>query len=114
MTWELCLWNQVIDDLKSLDKGIRQRVEERLRRLRSAPRMDHGLSGELAGCYSVEVARRYRIVYSLNQSLKEIEVIAVGKRENLEVYRVAVERKANRDLETLRQEDPEIRTAEPN
>lgn len=114
MTWVLRLWREASGDINSLDKPVRLRAQEQLRRLCVHPKTNHALSGALAGCYSVEVARRYRIVFRLILGSGELQVIAVGKRENLEVYRIAAERVANYALEAEQHDDPENRTAEPN
>lgn len=85
---------------------MRRRVIQVLDRLLLNPTAGAKLlSGSLAGCYEHHVANQYRIVYRIQEQIITVQIIAIGKRENLEVYRVATERVANQ---------PENRTAEPN
>ena len=96
-------------DIVRLDKPIRERVSRQIDRLGSNPlTLGKSLSGNLANCREVHVAHRYRIVYTVAETEITVLVIAVGKRENLEVYRTAAERLANLSSSA------EIRTAEPN
>ena len=114
MTWALRIWDEAARDIRVLDRGVQVRVNAKVSQILAYPRVEHPLSGELAGCYSVRVADKYRIVFRLILGTGELEVIAVGKRENLKVYRIAAERIANRVVEAEQHDDPENRTAEPN
>ena len=94
----------VFKDLNRLDKPIRERALSLLRRLSSESRfLGKPLAGNLVNCREVHLAHRYRIVYTLLDDEVLVLVVAVGKRENLLVYREAAERLANLN-----------RTAEPN
>ena len=82
-------------DILRLDKPVRERAIHQIDRLSANPLiLGQGLSGNLANCREVHLAHRYRIVYTYSGPEITVLVIAVGKRENLEVYRVAAERLA--------------------
>lgn len=95
MNWAIAMHPDTKRDIKQLDKDAARRVAIVIDRLANNPRRDHPLTGDLAGCHSVEAAHRYRIVYRLENYEIKVLVIAIGKRENLEVYRLARERLAN-------------------
>ena len=102
----LDLEGEALDDMRRLDPAMRRRVVQVLDRILVNPTAGaKRLGGSLAECYEHHVANQYRIVYQIHEKVVTIQVIAIGKRENLEVYRIATERVANL---------PENRTAEPN
>lgn len=92
-------------DWASLDGSLFRPVSAAILKLGVSPDMRHRLTGPLSDCYSIEIAHRYRLVFEVDLEKSIVTVLAIGRRENLEVYRVATERVAN---------SPENRTAEPN
>ena len=102
----LDLEDEALDDMRRLDPVMRRRVVQVLDRILTNPTAGgKRLRGSLANCFEHHVANQYRIVYRIKEQIITVQIIAIGKRENLEVYRVATERVANQ---------PENRTAEPN
>lgn len=102
----LDLEGEALDDMRRLDATMRRRVVQVLDRILVNPTAGaKRLSGSLANCFEHHVANHYRIVYKIHERVVTIQVIAIGKRENLAVYRVATERVANQ---------PENRAPEPN
>ena len=51
------------------------------------------LHGELRDCYKIKLRKQgYRLVYSVEEDVLVVLVVAIDKRENMAVYRSAVER----------------------
>jgi len=49
--------------------------------------------GDLQGCYKIKLRQQgYRLVYSVEDDVLAVLVLAVDKRENMAAYRSAIER----------------------
>lgn len=77
-----------------LDKGIRDRLLKVLERRLAEPRiLSAQLSGDLEGLYNIKAYKSgYRLVYEVFDDVLIVLVIAVGKREDFEVYKNAEKR----------------------
>ncbi len=78
----------VEEDLKELDHSLRLLVFKKLKKLQSTPELGEAFGNkknlDLSGMYRVYVAKKkVRIVY----------IIAIGKREEMEVYKKASQRR---------------------
>lgn len=71
--------------------GIRDQVERRCHELVAtdvaAEQLGEPCSGELTACRKIRVGRNYRMVYAVRS--EEVWMIALGPRQNLDVYQVA-------------------------
>jgi len=83
--------------LKSLDKGLRKKVLKKIGQLSEKPLLGQLLGNkagmDLSGYRKLYVdKRRIRIVYTVEEERVCVMVVAVGKREKLEIYKLAGKR----------------------
>ncbi len=84
----------VYDDLKAMDKSVRKKVVKKIDQLAQKPEMGQLLGNKagikLSGYRKLYVdKKRIRIIYCVENEEFYVMVIAVGKRENLEIYQIA-------------------------
>lgn len=98
-TWTVNIEAEAMDDLRALDKSIRQQVLRDIKKKLATNPVDYGdplgvRNGmDLTGAYALRVVRRsIRIVYEVNSDVVTVYVFAVGRREDMDVYRTAFER----------------------
>ncbi len=102
--WTLSFLPEAVNDLKKLDKGVRNRVAKTIERVLENPLPDYeGGYGkplenkgdiELAGLCKIKLRScGVRVVYKVVSVGSEMTVIVVGMREDSEVYREAIKRK---------------------
>ena len=87
-------------DLKELDHSIRLLVFKKLLKLKESPKIGLPLGNknnlDLTGMYKIYVAKKkVRIVYEILNGELIIHVIAIGKRDEMEVYQKASKRREN-------------------
>lgn len=95
--YELKLHPQVEEDLKELDNSLQILVFKKLKQIQSSPQLGLPLGNKnnmnLSGFRKVYVAKkRVRIVYEIQEGILSIYTIAIGKRDDMEVYKKANER----------------------
>lgn len=78
-------------DLKKIDSSIRKRIFDKLNELSNKIDIGKPLSSPLKGLYKLRVGS-YRIVYKIIKNKVIILVIAISKREDLEVYKTSEKR----------------------
>ena len=81
-------------DWVKLDGGVKEKFSKIIERRLVEPHISSArLKGDLAGCYKI-VARKsgHRLVYFVDEELRTLFVISVGKREEKRVYFVAARR----------------------
>ena len=88
----------VEEDLKELDHSLRLLVFKKLKKLQNSPELGVLLGNknnlDLSGLYKIYVAKKkVRIVYEIVDRELIIYVIAIGKRDEMEVYRKASKRR---------------------
>ena len=93
--WKVELIPEAADDFNSLDGSVRKRVLKQLVKLEQNPKYGEPLGNKaginLDGYFKLYVDRkRIRIIYE--QIGKIIKIIAIDKREDMEVYRIALKR----------------------
>ncbi len=84
-------------DLKQLNHSIRIEVFRKLEKIRNSPKIGQPLGNKyglnLTKLKKVYVSKKkIRIVYEIIDNILVIKVIAIGKREDMEVYKQAKER----------------------
>jgi len=94
-TWKVELVPEAQRDFNSLDGSVRKRVLKQLVKLEQNPNCGDPLSNKaginLDGYFKLYAdKKRIRIVYELGEHI--IKVIAIDKREDMEVYRIALKR----------------------
>ncbi|MBI3814827.1 MAG: type II toxin-antitoxin system RelE/ParE family toxin [Nitrospinae bacterium] len=101
MPYKVELHPDATDDLDALDGSVRKEVAKKIDSLAKNPFLGKPLGNkfgiDLTGFYKLYVARKkYRIVYRLiGDCLEVIEIVAIGKREKAEVYKMAFKRIKN-------------------
>ena len=95
--YELQLHPKVEDDLKELDNALQIQVCKKLKQIQISPQLGLPLGNKnnmnLSGFKKVYVAKkRVRIVYEIQDDELLIYTIAIGKRNDMEVYKKANER----------------------
>ena len=95
--YELKLHPKVEDDLKELDNVLQIQVFKKLKQIQISPQLGLPLGNKnnmnLSGFKKVYVAKkRVRIVYEIQDDGLLIYTIAIGKRNDMEVYKKANER----------------------
>ena len=95
--YELQLHPKVEDDLKELDNALQIQVFKKLKQIQISPQLGLPLGNKnnmnLSGFKKVYVAKkRVRIVYEIQDDELLIYTIAIGKRNDMEVYKKANDR----------------------
>ncbi|MGB3962736.1 MAG: type II toxin-antitoxin system RelE/ParE family toxin [Sulfurimonas sp.] len=85
-------------DLKELNHSVRLEVFKKLKKIQQTPEIGKPLGNKnnmnLTGLFKVYVAKKQvRIVYEIIENILVVKVIAIGKRESMEVYKQADERR---------------------
>ncbi len=97
MPYKVVLTAQATQDFRILDGSVKEQVARQLRKLETAPLLGEHLGNrgglDLTGYYKLYAARKaIRIVYRIVEMEVIVEVVAIGKREDFEVYREAFKR----------------------
>jgi len=99
MNYEVILHPDVTaKDLGKLSKVQRTLVFKQFKKLQTSPELGTPLGNkagyDLSGCRKMYVdKKKIRIVYTIKDEIITVEVIAVGKREDMAVYAKAAQRK---------------------
>lgn len=88
---------KIEDDLKELDYSLRVQVFKKLKKLQNSPDLGLPLGNknnmDLSGFKKLYVAKKQvRIVYEVQDDCFCVYAIAIGKRDDMEVYAKAFER----------------------
>lgn len=97
MPYKVVLTTQAAEDFRALDKSVKEPVARQLRKLETSPQLGEHLGRkagfDLTGYYKLYAAKKsIRIVYRIMELEVVVEVVAIGKREDMAVYREAVRR----------------------
>lgn len=98
MPYRVELHPDAVNDFDKLDGSIRKEVAKKIDALINNPFLGKPLGNNfginLTGFYKLYISKKkYRIVYRLiGDYLEVIEIIAIGKREKGEVYKMAFKR----------------------
>ena len=85
-------------DLQQLNNSIRIEVFKKIKKIQQSPELGLDLGNKnglnLTGLKKMYVAKKkIRIVYEIIETIVVIKVLAVGKREDMQVYKEATERR---------------------
>ena len=85
-------------DLKNLNNSIRIEVFKKIKKIQISPELGEALGHKyglnLTGLKKMYVARKQiRIVYEIIDNIVVVKVLAIGKREGMEVYKEADKRR---------------------
>jgi len=95
--YELNIHPEIEEDLREIDHSLRIQVFKKLKQIQQSPELGLPLGNkynmDLTGFRKVYVAKKkVRIVYEILGDILSIYVIAIGKRDDMEVYEKAVGR----------------------
>ena len=98
MSYSLLFKAEVEEDLAALSTREKELVFKQFKKLAASPELGHSLGNkagfDLSGYRKMYADRkRIRIVYRIIDTRIEVEVVAVGKREEMEVYAKAAARR---------------------
>ncbi|MEK6631927.1 MAG: type II toxin-antitoxin system RelE/ParE family toxin [Nitrospirota bacterium] len=97
MRYSVILTADAADDFRHLDGSQRISVAKQLRKLETAPLLGEHLGNRaglnLTGYYKLYAAQKsIRIVYRIIEQKVVVEVVAIGKREDMSVYKTSLKR----------------------
>jgi len=97
MHYKIVLKDEAEEELDELSDRERLLVFKQLKKISTSPelgiRLGNKAGYDLSGCRKMYVdKKRIRIVYTMMEEQIVIEVIAIGKRDEMEVYKKASER----------------------
>ena len=93
MSYELEFKESALKEWQKLDNSVRELFKKRLTERLLEPRIESARLSGLPDCYKIKLRNAgYRLVYQVYDNLLVIVVVAVGKRENNLVYRLAKDR----------------------
>ena len=85
---------EALEEWDALDGGAKNLLRKALKKRLTQPHVPGSrLHGDLANCYKIKLRKQgYRLVYSVEDSVLVVLVLAVGKRENMAAYLSAIQR----------------------
>ena len=90
MSYNLEFKVSALKEWKKLDGGIREQFKKKLAERLERPRVESARLSGMPDCYKIKLKNAgYRLVYQVDDNRITVTVVAVGKRENLIVYRAA-------------------------
>lgn len=97
MAYNLKWKPEAAQEFNNLDKAIQQRAFAQFRKLTNSPEVGRPLGNkaglDLTGYLKLYFfQKKYRIVYELDKKNNEVTIFAIGKREDLKVYRNLLKR----------------------
>jgi mRNA interferase RelE/StbE len=93
MSYSLEFKLPALKEWKKLDGAIREQFKKKLAERLVNPCVESDRLRGMNDCYKIKLKNAgYRLVYQVDDSRVVVSVVAVGKRENLLVYRVASQR----------------------
>lgn len=98
--WKVKLVPEAVEDLKDIDHSVRIKIIKGIKKFETSP-LDYGepLGNQedrtLAGLRKIEPADGYRVVYWVFEKEIIVLVVAIGKRQRMNVYRSAASRIAD-------------------
>jgi len=93
MNYSLEFKESALKEWHKLDKSIREQFKKRLAERLREPRIESARLSGMPDCYKIKLrSAGFRLVYQVFEDRVVVVVIAVGKRENNLVYRLAKER----------------------
>ena len=88
MEYEIKFHPAALQEFCELDGSIKKLVKKQLDKLKTSPL----LGEELGNKKMYACKKQIRIVYSVIENILIVKIIAIGKREDMEVYATAAER----------------------
>lgn len=93
MSYSLEFKASALKEWRKLDNSIKEQFKKRLAERLEDPRIESAKLSGMPDCYKIKLrSSGFRLVYQVFDDRVVIVVIAIGKRENNLVYRLAKER----------------------
>ena len=94
VTYQLQFHNDALKEWATLDGSVKTTLKKLLLKRLEQPHVPgDALHRELKGFYKIKLRKQgYRLIYAVKDDVLVVMVVAVGKRENDEVYKEAVKR----------------------
>lgn len=85
---------EALAEWNALDGSVKEVLRKALKKRLVQPRLPGAeLHGSLRDCYKIKLRQKgYRLVYSVDDGVLVVLVLAVDKREDMAAYKAAVER----------------------
>ena len=85
---------EALDEWNALDGSVKAVLKKLLKKRLEQPRLPGAeLHGALGNCYKIKLLKQgYRLVYLVEDDVLIVLVLAVAKREDMAVYRAAIDR----------------------
>lgn len=85
---------EALAEWNALDGSVKEVLKKLLKKRLEQPRLPGAeLRGDLRDCYKIKLRKQgYRLVYQVEDGVLVVLVLAIAKREDLAVYRAAVDR----------------------
>ena len=98
MIYKIVFHPEAQDDYLGLDSGVQQRVAKQLKKIANSPELGQKLGNiqgvDLVGCRKMYAEKKQiRIVYEIINNELLVHIIAIGKRDDKQVYKSASRRK---------------------
>jgi mRNA interferase RelE/StbE len=97
LPYRVTLTAEAADDFRHLDGSLKKPVAKQLKKLETSPLLGEHLGNraglDLTGYYKLYAAKKgVRIVYRIIEQHVIVEVVAIGKREDMSVYQTSLKR----------------------
>ncbi|WP_236196897.1 type II toxin-antitoxin system RelE family toxin [Pseudomonas glycinae] len=93
MTYELEFSEKAWKEWKKLDANLKEQLKKKLQERLENPHVPADRLRGLGGAYKIKLRNvGYRLVYRVKDEVLLVTVIAIGKRERGDVYKIATER----------------------
>lgn len=90
MSYSLEFKESALKEWSKLDGSIRSQLKKKLAERLEQPRVESARLSGMPDCYKIKLKNAgYRLVYQVDDLRIVVIVVALGKRENLAVYRAA-------------------------
>ncbi len=92
--YRLAFLPAALEEWQKLDGSVKEVLRKLLKKRLEQPHLPGAeLNRNLAGCYKIKLLKQgYRLVYQVKDEQLIVMVIAIAKREDSLVYRLAIER----------------------
>ncbi len=93
MTFKLVFKQDAKKEWDKLDSTIKAQFKKKLIERLENPRVDASRLSGMKDCYKIKLrSAGYRLVYQVRDSEILISIVAVGKRDRNQVYKIAIKR----------------------
>jgi mRNA interferase RelE/StbE len=93
MSYRLRFHTLALKEWRKLDAAVREQLKKKLAQRLDHPRVPSAALSGMPDCYKIKLRKAgCRLVYRVDEGILYVTVLAVGKRERLTAYRLAMDR----------------------